>query len=47
MAPGEARRVPVHVDGVPPLVTLEVPDDIVTVRLATESQGTKPPGDVP
>lgn len=45
MAPGEARRVPVHVDGVPPLVTLEVPDDIVTVRLAAESEGTRPPGE--
>jgi len=47
MAPGEARRVPVHIDGVPPLVMLEVPDDIVTVRLASDSGATRPPGNGP
>ncbi len=46
IAPGESRRVPVHVDGVPDLVTLEVPDDIVTVRRASDD-GVRPPGDGP
>lgn len=34
MAPGEERRVPVRVEGVPELVTWELPVDVVTVRRA-------------
>jgi YbbR domain-containing protein len=45
IAPGEARRVPVQVDGVPDLVTFEVQNDIVTVRLASDANGIRPPGD--
>lgn len=32
MEPGEERRVPFRVEGVPPLVTLDLPDDYVVVR---------------
>jgi hypothetical protein len=44
MAPGEARRVPVHVEGVPDLVTIRMADEVVTVRRAVDSDAT-PPGD--
>jgi hypothetical protein len=43
IAPGESRRVPVHVDGVPQLVSVEVADDIVSVQRS--SDGIRPPGD--
>jgi hypothetical protein len=45
IAPGEARRVPVHVDGVPALVTVELTEDIVTVRRAADGNGIRPPGE--
>jgi YbbR domain-containing protein len=43
MTPGEERRVPVKVEGVPALVSSSVPDDIVTVR----APGERVPGAVP
>lgn len=45
IAPGEVRRVPVHVDGVPELVVVDMADDIVTVRRAQGADGIRPPGD--
>lgn len=39
MTPGEDRRVPVKVEGVPDLVSLSVPDDIVTVHAAGSRAG--------
>lgn len=38
MEPGEERRVPVRVDGVPELVSSAIPDDLVTVRRAAEGE---------
>ncbi|MDP2957441.1 MAG: hypothetical protein Q8N53_13540 [Longimicrobiales bacterium] len=38
MAPGEARRVPVRVEGVPVLATLEVAQQVVTVRRAPSEE---------
>lgn len=43
MVPGEERRVPVRVEGVPNLVSVEMPEDVVTVHRAPERPGT-PPG---
>jgi len=43
IAPGESRRVPVHVDGVPSLVSAEVAEEIVSVRRAADA--IRPPGD--
>ena len=34
MAPGEERRVPFRVEGIPPLVTLDLPEEYVVVRRA-------------
>jgi YbbR domain-containing protein len=45
MAPGEERRVPIRLDGVPGLVTYELAQELVTVRRASDAQDT--PGDAP
>lgn len=42
MAPDETRRVPVRVEGVPRLVELEVPNDVVTVRRAADRRDNPP-----
>jgi YbbR domain-containing protein len=41
MAPGQSRRVPVRLEGVPSLVSFEIPLDVVTVRRAADGS---PPG---
>ncbi len=38
MVPGEERRVPVRVDGVPGLVSSAIPEELVTVRRAAETE---------
>ncbi|MEX2468036.1 MAG: CdaR family protein [Gemmatimonadota bacterium] len=44
MAPGEVRRVPVRINGVPPRVTAESVEALVTIRRAADV-GRAPPGD--
>jgi hypothetical protein len=44
MAPGEVRRVPVRISGVPSRVTAESLDEMVTVRRAADV-GRAPPGE--
>ena len=39
MVPGETRRVPIILDGVPALVAAEMGTDVVTVRRATDQDG--------
>jgi len=43
MAPGEVRRAPVRITGIPPRVTASAVDELVTVRRATDV-GRAPPG---
>lgn len=47
MAPGEERRVPVRVEGVPRLVGLEVPRETVLVRRPSERREDLPIGATP
>jgi hypothetical protein len=42
MEPGEERRVPIQVEGVPELVTAVPAIDVVTVRRATDEEGLRP-----
>jgi hypothetical protein len=44
MVPGEARRVRLQVDGLPPLVTARVSTDVVTVRRVVEEPDVEEPG---
>jgi hypothetical protein len=39
LEPNEARRVPLTVDGLPPLVVAYPPSDVVTVRRAADPAG--------
>lgn len=47
MEPGEERRVPVQIEGVPDLVTAVPAVDVVTVRRATDQEGLRPRRDGP
>lgn len=42
MRPGERRRVPIQIEGLPALVVAVPTTDVVTVRRATDSEGPRP-----